>query len=65
MKEYEITCGVGDELRWFGVEGIDEDDAISNLYANVDEKIDEIIEIREIKEQKKLQLIWETDSDEL
>lgn len=52
MKEYEITCGVGDEIRWFGVEGIDEDDAISNLHANVDEKIDEIIEVSEIKEQK-------------
>lgn len=49
MKEFEITCGVGDEYRWFGVMAFDEDEAVSKLYAEVDEEIDEIIEIHEVK----------------
>lgn len=48
--EFEIECVVNDEeLRWFGVEGVDEDDAISTMYANVEGEITEIIDVREVK----------------
>lgn len=45
MKNYEITCRIGEEVGWWFIRAIDEETALEKLNALVDEEIDEIIEI--------------------